>query len=93
MGHGKAEISDFNHHEKQLLFLFRCGLVALTMGLETLHGGPVALKVEELLAEAKRRGFTKQGEMFSAFSMKDLARWALDQCKGTKVGIVTEVVK
>ncbi|XP_063231549.1 actin maturation protease isoform X4 [Bacillus rossius redtenbacheri] len=60
----------------------KCGLVALSMASScTAH----PLPVDRLLREARLRGFTNHGEMFSADDMASLARDLLRPCREVEV--------
>ncbi|XP_059150047.1 actin maturation protease-like [Physella acuta] len=48
-----------------------CGFVALAMAAQLTHVKSVT--TEEIFLEAKHKGFSKQGEMFSAQSMQEMA--------------------
>ena len=52
-----------------------CGLVSLVVGAEVLG---LDVTTELLLETGRSRGFTLQGEMFSAFSLAELAREMLE---------------
>lgn len=63
----------FNHHTvAQLQEGPQCGIVALCMAAGE------GVKVDEVQQEARRRGFTLQGEMFSVDNMASLARDVLN---------------
>ena len=56
-----------------------CGLVSLSVASQLLSGE--TFPPNHLLAQAKEKGYTKQGEMFSAKNLLDLARSSLN-CSG-----------
>lgn len=60
-----------------------CGLAALCMGLNFLYRSD--FKLCDVLAAARDRGFTKQGEMFSAVNLLALAQH-LVPCSGSLIG-------
>ena len=60
-------VSYLCHHSVELMFTFfcllsRCGLVALAMADSVLNNG---VTIEKVTEASKRKGFSKQGEMFS----------------------------
>ena len=66
-----------------LVFANRCGLVALCMA-SSCTSNP--LTEEQLLQEARSRGFTNHGEMFSVDDMAALARDMLEKsCRKVEV--------
>merc|ERR1719195_1475282 len=67
----------YNHHtQPRLQEGPQCGLVALAQARE-------GSSVEEVQQEARARGFTRRGEMFSAANMATLASWLLHPATAT----------
>ncbi|KAJ8874263.1 hypothetical protein PR048_025106 [Dryococelus australis] len=67
---------------RQCLLACRCGLVALSMASSCTA---YPLSVDRLFQEARLRGFTNHGEMFSVDNMAILARELLHPCREVEI--------
>ena len=81
-GQGKAVFTLVHYVEPVIQQGPMCGLVALSIAADLLTG--VVAPPEQLLLRARERGYSKQGEMFSAQHLLDLALSELN-CRGSLV--------